>query len=445
LGIDLRILFLILLGLTAVLFLIRQSGVSLTFSDIGTMILDVILVPSALLTVLVFFILLFGVDYRSLILQAVDRISSRTVSFISAVPPELQNTIQAKRVERHDTDGDEFEEWVVFYDYDLQSGLNPVQVTIYDNDRGNPPVIFPYQLRVPDRDYLSEYARGVRFSLENIVTEPGESEETGKSELLIQDGQQLTIFKYNGKYDTNIWDPPSDSPPRYTAIGAFKGTGGVSIDLETEDKLVTVIDSDKFSRSQLAERAIYRVNPATNTYWDDFDSTQLAAPIMSTVDFFRSPPENILTTPYPEKIVLAFYASTCGEEDTTLCRWAATNWTPDQFLLRDDVAWNEYSNPAGGPAYFGLNSFTNSQNLQVQDIRYYPSLEAASTRELTTGPQPTSNVVDITFTVGGGLPETRSCAMVLTEGQWLISECVPSNIMVSDRGPTSSTNTSLAQ
>jgi len=444
LGVDLRVLFFIMLGVALFLFYLRFGGQPITPANLYEVLLDVLLVPSALMTAGIFLLLFLRVDVRSATLQAIDKISNQTVSFVAAVPPELEKTIKAKFVERQDTDGDGFKEWVVFYEYDLQTGTNPLQVTIYDNDRGNPPVIFPYQLRVPDRDYLSENALGVQISLADVTTDANGPNRQNIPEVLVQDGQQLSIFRYNGRFDTNVWDPPSDSPPRYVAIGAFKGTGGVDIDLESGNKAVTVIDRDKYNRSQLAERVIYALNPVTSTYWDDYDSTRLAAPIMSTVDFFSGPPEDIAQTAYPEKVVLAFYASTCGTTDTTLCRWAG-QWKPEQFLVKDDTAWNEYQNPAGGPAYFGLNSFSASRNLQVKDIRYYPALESVNTRDLTTGPQPTTNVVDIKFTVDGGLDEARSCMMLFSNGQWKISECTPSNLVISNSSAPGSINTSTAQ
>lgn len=442
-GIDLRILFFIMLGVTGFLYFLAYGGKPVSLQNLYQMLLHVLLVPSALITVGIFLILFFRIDVRNLALQAIDLISNRTVSFISAVPPDLESAIEAKIVEREDTDGDGFDEWVVFYEYDLQSGASPLQVTIYDNDRGNPPVIFPYQLRLPDRDYLSENSTNVQISLADVTTDANGPNQQDVPEILIQDGQQLSVFRYNGRFDTNAWDPPSDSPPRYLAIGAFKGTGGVSLDLKSDNKPVTVIDRDKYNRSQLSERVIYTLNNVTNTYWDDYDSTRLASPVMSTVDFFSGPPEDVLQTAYPEKVVLAFYASTCGKADNSLCRWAKM-WQPEQFLLKDGVAWNEFNNPAGGPAYFGLNSFDSSGNLQVKDLRFYPALETTPTQDITTGPQPVNNVVDITFSVDGGLEETRSCVMLFKNGQWKISECLPSSVMVSNNGSSSGTNTSTA-
>jgi len=429
LGIDLKILFLIMLAITGFLYYSRFGSKPILINDFWNMVLDLLILPSAITTGLIFFVVLFNIDYQTRLLEIIDLISPKTVSFISAVPPELSNSIQTRRVERLDTDADNFAEWVVFYEYDLQSGQNPVQITVYDNDRGNPPVIFPYQLRVPNRDYLSDSSRGVSVSLQDVVTEANGPKGQNIPEILVQDGRQLSIFKYNGKYDTNVWDPPSDSPARYSAIGAFKGASGVSLNQKTKD--VTVVDQDKYNRSQLAQRMVYGLNAATNTYWDEFDSTRLVAPKISTVDFYPAPPSNIDATAYPEKTVLAFYASTCGDSDDTLCHLAG-RWQPADFLLENDVAWNEFKNPAGGPAYFGLNSFTASQNLQVKDIRYYPALESTDTRDVVTGSQPRSNVVDITFTVDGSkLEESRSCAVAFINGQWKISECTPASAPVS--------------
>jgi len=438
---DLRILFLVLMGFTAILFVIRQGGTQVTLSDVGQMLLDVLLVPSALLTVLVFAILITGTDVRQLLVTGLDRISNRTVSFVTAVPENMQDAMMARVVERVDTDGDGFKEWVVFFEFDLQPGRSPVKIAVYDNDRGNPPVIFPYQLRVPNREYLSENIKGVQFDMVELTPNPAgsPSEQPNLPEMVVQDGRQLSAFRY--RENSEPWDFPRDTPPRYEPIGFFYGSGGVKLDDATKE--VTVIDRDKFNRSQLAMRSIYALNPVSNSYWDDLDPTVLAAPTMATVDFFSSPPQDVLNSPYPEKIVLAFYASTCAAPpDKTLCRHAEVDWKPQQFLAENSVAWNEFFNSGGGPGYFGLKSFDGTQNLVVSDIRYYPTLESLNTRNVVTGAEPRENIVDITFKAdGANFEETRSYKMEMVAGQWKIAERVPSPTTISGGNPSTKINT----
>ena len=433
---DLRILFLVLMGFTAILFVIRQGGTQVTLSDLGQMLLDLLLVPSALLTVLVFAILITGTDVRQLLIAGLDRISNRTVSFVTAVPADKQSAMMARVVERVDTDGDGFKEWVVFFEFDLQPGRSPVQIAVYDNDRGSPPVIFPYQLRVPNREYLSENIKGVQFEMVELT--PNLAGETNLPEMVVRDSRQLSAFRF--RENSEPWDFPRDDPPRYEPIGFFFGTGGVALDEATKE--VTVIDRDKFNRSQLAMRSIYAINPVSNSYWDDLDPTVLAAPTMSTVDFFSSPPQDVPNSPYPEKIVLAFYASTCATPDKTLCQHAAVEWKPQQFLAENGVAWNEFSNSGGGAGYFGLKSFDGTQNLVVSDIRYYPTLESLNTRNVVTGAEPQENIVDITFKANGAsFEETRSYKMEMVAGQWKIAERVPSPTTISGSNPSTEINT----
>jgi hypothetical protein len=177
----------------------------------------------------------------------------------------------------------------------------------------------------------------------------------------------------------------------------------------------------------LALRSIYALQG--DSYWSqvsdlgtDPASVALAAPIISTVDFFQGPPTDILDTEYPEKIVLAFYAATCGVVDDTLCLHVDDQeWEVNSFLTGE--ALSEYQ--ADRPGYFGLSSFTNNRAISVSILRYYPQVELETSEPLVTGPQPQANRVDITFTEGGGPPQTASYEMKLVEGQWKIARRLP--------------------
>jgi len=196
---------------------------------------------------------------------------------------------------------------------------------------------------------------------------------------------------------------------------------------------VTVNDRNGFERSQLAIRSIYelRVDPQTNyeTYLDPLAPLggvgvpRVAAPVVSTVDFYPTPPDDVINTLYPEKIVLAFYAASCGGEDDTLCFNTTYNlgWQPRDFLTGDALSAFDANNPA----YFGLPSFSGNQNISISQLRYYPELETDSDlletgggRDVVTGEQAQQNLVDIIFTVNDAPLETRRYEMKLVEGQW---------------------------
>jgi hypothetical protein len=196
-----------------------------------------------------------------------------------------------------------------------------------------------------------------------------------------------------------------------------------------------VTDRNGYERSQLAIRSIYGLltGPDGNqTYLDPIPPLggvgmpRVAAPIISTVDFFPAPPGEIFNTPFPEKIVLAFYAATCGGEDDTLCRNTRYNlgWLPRDFLTGDALSAFE----AGNPAYFGLSGLSNNQNILVTQLRYHPGLETDADlletgggRDVVTGEQGQFSLVDISFSVGGAPLEMRRYEMVLVEGRWKIS------------------------
>jgi hypothetical protein len=387
-------------------------------------IINFLLVPAALATVALFVGVITRSDPMPLIRQGAYILGFRQlVLFSDAIPPNLQDNLDVADVERIDTDGDGFNEWVVFYRFDLQDGRSPVQAVVYDNDRGSPPVIFPYALRPPDRDYLSE--GGVSIDMEQITSSPD-------SEVVVRGDSELNIFEF--RQNSEEWDFPRDAPFRYIPIGFFKGSGGVSLG---DDNRVTVIDRNGFERSQLSIRSVYvlretvyRVDNSRTeiieSYLDELDQTRLAAPVVSTIDFYRAPPEDILGTTFPEKIVLAFYASTCSDGDLdTLCRRADQGWVTRDFLAPQGEALQNFED--GNTDYFGLSSFSTIPDLSVSHLRYYPQLETDADllvegggRDVVTGEQAQMNVVDIVFTTSNGFSAARRFQMELIEGQWKI-------------------------
>lgn len=407
-----------------------RRGPIFGLGELWQMVLDFLLLPSIVLTALVFGFLLTRTDPIPLLRDLAYRLSlGQNLSFSAALPDRLADNMEVISVLRQDTDGDGFQEWVVFYRYDLQTGSGPIRAAVYDTDRGNPPVIFPYTLRPPDRDYLSEApdSRLIDFELVEVTADENGLDNEDLPELMITNGDTLSFFRF--QQNSAPWDFPRDTPPRYQPIGYFQGSGGVTFDPDTNQ--VTVIDRDEYDRSQLALRSIYALQENSSGeqfYWDPEPSLssgevglELAAPIISTVDFYEGPPTDILDTEYPEKIVLAFYTATCGGFDETLCIHTDTHeWEIDSFLVGDALA--AYN--AGRAGYFGLPSFGGNQRISVSILRYYPQFELESSEPLVTGPQPRRNKVEVTFTENGNPPQTLSYEMVLVEGQWKIAQRV---------------------
>jgi len=438
----LRIAFLVSLILTIIIYLIVAGPPPIHINQ--TLLTNLVLVGGLATTVL-FLVLLFRLNPFPYIRHAADvvglgQLVNFDTAFAEGLPDALSANIEVVSVERADTDADGFEEWVVFYLFDKRARNSPILGAVYDNDRGNPPVVFPYHLNAPDRNYLSEQqVFGPSLTVQELATDltPTDNNPAGVNvpELIIQSANELTIFRYRKNSDP--WDFPRDAPSRYEPIGFFRGNGGVTINLTQgapDYGRVNVIDRNGYERSQLAIRSVYGLQidhqTGNETYLDSIPplggvgAPKLAAPLISTVDFYPTPPDDIFNTPYPEKIVLAFYAATCGGLDDTLCRNAGVDgWQPQDFLTA--AAMSAFD--ANNPAYFGLPSFSGNQNISISQLRYHPQLETdpdlletGGGRDVVTGEQAQENLVDIIFTVNGAPLETRRYEMRLVEGRWKI-------------------------
>lgn len=359
----------------------------------------------------------------------------------------FEETIRVCTVNRVDTDSDGFREWLVFYQTDPIQQRNwrqpcpdssPWLGAIYDNDRGEPPIIFPYELTPPNRESLGD--SGVSSTLIEVVQ--NRSDTTGVNidssattgpipEILIYGWlrgvpNQLTIFTF--QQNTRPWDTPTNTPPRYQVIGAFMGDGGVAYNQET--KLVTVLDTSPLGRSQLAVRSVYQLHGPVGdqTYMSLTDPTKLAAPIESTIDFAFGPPEDIYKTEYPEQIVLAFYQSLDQDMENVV------DWDSREFLAPVGTT------PPSGDALqnFDANNFAYffftelDKNIQLSDIydlsivqlQYFPKVETTPSERTIEGENPVKGRVDIQI-VGGDqtkIPDhLLSFEMVFLNGEWKIN------------------------
>jgi hypothetical protein len=231
------------------------------------------------------------------------------VEFGPILPPQFQ----LHRVVRLDTDNDGTEEWVVFYRFDL-GGRSPIAGAVYDTDRGSPPVIYPYLLHPVARDYLSE--DGIAVEMSNVIPEP--DVQPPRLELLVwgktgDTRTELSIFRQLDRYYTQDvqgyrpWEPPTDSPHRYELVGFFRGNAGVSLNAAADPPRVVVKHRDVFERSQLAVRRTYVAQGGTFLRVRSPEKLEPFDPIESTLDFLGGIPANVAESPYPEKIVLAYY------------------------------------------------------------------------------------------------------------------------------------------
>lgn len=222
---------------------------------------------------------------------------SETVSFRS----DMGLGREILGVQRKDTDSDGADEWIVFYRFDQVGKGGPVAAIIYDAAMDTAlqlPVLYPFKLRTPDQNYLAEVVPKV--ALVDILTEGGAK---SLKELVFSTERELAIFRLSR--DPAM--PPTDSPPLYRCVGFFR-SDRVSFDPASFQVIVTSFAG--FERSQLVTKRYFKPDNSSNA--DGYfvaDTTTLLNPYDYEVDFREPVNEKVLDTPYPEKILLAFYQS----------------------------------------------------------------------------------------------------------------------------------------
>jgi len=332
---------------------------------------------------------------------AVAQAQNKVVDFFPVFPDRYK----VQDVENVDTDGDGQKEWVVLYHFDLTDGRSPYAGAIYDYDRGDPPVIFPYRLVPPDRDYLSDSA--VSLKLDDL-TKLGETKPV--PEVFISSATDLDIFRHVP--NSLPWEAPRDEPRRYQVIGSFRGDGGVRYD--ESSKTVTVLNRKDYDRSQIAVQTTYRLDEGRGTFMSAADPKQLGAPASSQVVFAFGMPSDILDTPYPEKLVLGFYQALAQKQSSTI--------KPEDFLTGQALI--EYSR--GNLLYFGFPDVSGDvTQVKVTQLSYSPQTEAFDASVSVLGQQPRLLTVKIKFAArkGAAAAETQQpiqWVTTLVNGKWKI-------------------------
>lgn len=391
-----------------------------------------------ILLVLYAIIRLFNIDPQPIILGTARFLGGgRLVEFGEAFSTGFDPTVRVCSVDRIDTDGDGFREWLVFFQADPVRSRNwrqpcpdksPRQGAIYDSDRGKPAIVFPYSLTTPKEERLGE--QGVHFETAEII--PNRSDTDRPIEELLVYGQlggvdnQLTIFKF--QQNTIPSDTPTDDPPRYPILGAFKGSGGITFD--PGSKRVTVLDNSPFGRSQLAVKNVYALQGSgvDASYMDPPGSKDLAAPISSSVDFAFGPPGDIFSSQFPEAIVLGFFQSLDRSKDVD---WNSEDFLvplPDNDEFTDKTIGNATRNlRAGKLAYFFLNedaplNRNDISDLSVVVLQYFPEVQENPTTSTIEGQKPQRGRVNIQIESERISTGLMVYEMVFRNGEWKINQ-----------------------
>lgn len=204
-------------------------------------------------------------------------------------PVELPETWEHVHTYRLDANRDDNQEWVVLYRFDLpveaeQSG-SPIAGVVYQPDDNSSPVLTPYELRPQDGNYLCECE--CIATMENVLSGlPG-------SELVVRDHCNDTVTRLTIFY----WAPNEE---KYLSKGHFSGSR-----IKAELNSVTV-EQRLPHRAQLALRQTYRPDD-NETYYGLFDQGVLVMPEKHELVCYQAEPKDVMRSPYPEKVVLAFY------------------------------------------------------------------------------------------------------------------------------------------
>jgi hypothetical protein len=165
----------------------------------------------------------------------------------------------------------------------------------------------------------------------------------------------LAFFRLEPK----LVNQPADDPPLYVCVGFFRSPDGVGYNEGNHE--VTVTSRTPYERSQLVTRRFYQ--PGASGYFVP-NTTDLMPPTGSKVDFPERIPEDILDTPYPEKIVLAFYQTFgMAGADPTIIEYL-TAQAADEFMK-------------GKLSYGSPYPLEQLKFAVVKELRYYPTEDAS--------------------------------------------------------------------
>jgi len=292
-------------------------------------------------------------------------------------PVELPENWEHVRTYRLDTNRDNNQEWVVLHRFDLPSETghdgSPIGGVVYQPGESSPFVLTAYELRPQDGNYLCECE--CTAAMKNVLSGlPG-------PELVVRDRCDDKVIRSSIFY----WEP---NKKEYVPQGHFSGSR-----VEVELNSVTV-DQRLPHRAQLALRQIYRPRDE-KTYYEPFDRGILVVPEKYELVFYQAEPEDVRRSPYPEKVVLAFYnhytddrqaaeyftekgweqleqcaAGRCGCASARgeIAHVRVTNLQPGEYT------YSEGKSPGSDRAVFDFNVLCEHQNGTLEDetfVRWY--------------------------------------------------------------------------
>jgi hypothetical protein len=271
---------------------------------------------------------------------------------------------EAKRpqeVQLLDADGDGKDEWIIFYKFDLVEGatgrkFSPIGAAVYNEDHGDPPVIFPYELYPPDRTYLGEQ-HCVAEVRDLIPTNAG-------PELLVSNFAEedlvvdLSVFHWKDDDKDDLTKNPSEERQGYECLGFFRGSGGIKIDGRK-----VIVKERTEERSQLSITNVYT---ASESSYFQPGGRELWPPAETGIEFTFGVPEDVTQSPYPEKVVLAFYLA-LGQNDPL-----AQTYLSEDGGLKDKMGADSFGTAASGDEI---------QKVLVKRIVYIPDREKEEKHE----------------------------------------------------------------
>jgi hypothetical protein len=273
----------------------------------------------------------------------------------------LPETKRPQEVQLLDADGDGQDEWIVFYKFDLVEDatgrkFSPIGAAVYNDDHGDLPVVFPYELYPPDQVYLGE---------QNAVAEARDLITTNEGlELLVSNFPEeglvadLSVFHWYDQDKDDLSKNPAEGRQGYECLGSFHGSGGITLAGSR-----VIVKERTQERSQLSVKSVYDVRD--KSYFQP-GGRELWPPVEKSVEFTFGVPEDVAQSPYPEKIVLAFYLA-LGQNNPL-----AQTYLSEASGLRNLVGSSNFGTAASGDKI---------QRVLVKRIIYTPNKEREERHE----------------------------------------------------------------
>jgi hypothetical protein len=234
---------------------------------------------------------------------ACQQTAEQPISTFAEILPKGAQLVNSSRL---DIDQDGQSEWVVFYRFDaVKDGgqsSGPIAVAVYRAEGPPPNNLHAYRLIPREDSYLCECYCTAR--MEDIL-----SENTGP-ELVVTDNcdgktTRATIFS---------WDSNGQN---YRAHGHFYGHRVLV------QKDVVLVDVRLPDRAQIAVRSTHQARGGT------YYSSDYSVPESQEFILYPEECQDVTLSPYPEKIVIAFYHHYCDAQDISVyftpCAWDQLN------------------------------------------------------------------------------------------------------------------------